>query len=118
MSLRRMLGLLMSNGARGRRGRGRGLRNADSRPVSAVLPAILAKGPFHTVRDPVVDRRLHEPLPGQLELRPLKRTGTGALRKLVHELWAIGELQKSAAARRSSSAGGPGAEAGRFAKTW
>jgi hypothetical protein len=65
-----------------------------SLPVIATLPPELAKGPYHTVLDPVVadgymlHYRLTTPF-GRFET-----VGTGALRKLVHELHAIDELKK------------------------
>ena len=64
-----------------------------NRKVTEVLPAELAKGPRYAVRDPVVadGYMYHYQLMsdfGQLEV-----TGTGALRKLAREIWAIGELR-------------------------
>ena len=65
-----------------------------SRPVKDVLSAGLATGPGYTVRDPVgadgymyhyvVDSRY-----GGFEV-----VGSGALRKLAREIWAIGELRE------------------------
>jgi hypothetical protein len=95
MSLRRTLVLLASTAllATG------GAEAADyetpiSRPVSAVLPASLAKGDLYTVRDPVVADGYMYYYQVDSSYGPFEPTGTGALRKLVHEIWAIGELKK------------------------
>src|SRR5215475_10134995 len=65
----------------------------SSRHVSEVLPANLAKGPFHSVKDPVVADGYMYHYKLESKFGPFEVTGTGALRKLVHELWAISELQ-------------------------
>jgi hypothetical protein len=65
----------------------------SSRPVSAVIPAELVKGPDHTVLDPVVTDGYMYHYRLTSTHGPFEATGTGALRKLVHEIWAIGELK-------------------------
>jgi hypothetical protein len=95
MSLRRTLGLLASTvllaaGA----AETAEYETPTSRPVSVVLPAALAKGVSHTVRDPVVTDGYMYHYQLDSSFGPFDVTGTGALRKLVHELWAIGELKK------------------------
>jgi hypothetical protein len=66
----------------------------SNQPVSSVLPANLAKGPDYTVKDPVVadGYMYHYRVDSTYGL--FEAVGTGALRKLVHEIWAIGELKK------------------------
>lgn len=66
----------------------------SSRPVGAVLPAPLAKGPYHTVKDPVVADGYMYHYQVDSKFGPFPVVGTGALRKLVRELWAIDELKK------------------------
>ena len=62
--------------------------------VATVLPAALSKGPQHTVKDPVVADGYMYHYRLDSTYGPFDVTGTGALRKLVHELWAIGELKQ------------------------
>ena len=66
----------------------------SSHPVGTVLPAELAKGAQHTVRDPVVADGYMYHYRLDSTYGPFEIVGTGALRKLVHEIWAIGELKK------------------------
>jgi hypothetical protein len=65
----------------------------SNRPVSEVLPADLAKGPLHAVKDPVVADGYMYHYQVDSSFGPFEVTGTGALRKLVREIWAIGELR-------------------------
>jgi len=64
------------------------------RPVAQTLPPDLASSPYHTVRDPIAadGYMLHYNV--NSKFGPYEVTGTGALRKLVRELYAIAELQK------------------------
>lgn len=66
----------------------------SSQPVSAVVPAGLAKGPDHTVKDPVVADGYMYHYRLDSTYGPFEVVGTGAFRRLVHEIWAIGELRK------------------------
>ena len=69
----------------------------SSHPVGVVLPAALAKGADYTVKDPVVtDGYLYHYRLDSVH-GPFEAVGTGALRKLVHEIWAIGELKQISA---------------------
>ena len=67
--------------------------SSSNRPIAEVLPAELAKGPFHTVKDPVVADGYMYHYQIESSFGPFETTGTGALRKLVHEIWAIAELR-------------------------
>ncbi len=64
------------------------------RPVAETLTPDLAKSVYHTVKDPIAadGYMLHYNV--NSKFGPYEVTGTGALRKLVRELYAIGELQK------------------------
>jgi hypothetical protein len=66
----------------------------SAQPVNAVVPAALAKGPYHTVKNPVVADGYMYHYQVDSKFGPFQVVGTGALRKLVHELAAIVELQK------------------------
>lgn len=66
----------------------------SSQPVTSVLPASLAKGPDYTVKDPVVADGYMYHYRLDSTYGPFETVGTGALRKLAHEIWAIGELKK------------------------
>lgn len=95
MPLRRTLGLLASTVLlAAAAGETADYETPASRAVSAVLPPLLAKGPSHTVREPVVADGYMYHYQINSSSGPFDVIGTGALRKLVHELWAIGELQK------------------------
>ncbi len=61
--------------------------------VTDVLPAELAKGPRYAVRDPVVADGYMYHYQLVSDFGPFEVTGTGALRKLAREIWAIGELR-------------------------
>src|SRR5262249_15235569 len=65
-----------------------------NRKVAEVLPPELAKGPHYTVRDPVVTDGYMYHYQLESDYGPFEVTGTGALRKLAHEIWAIGELKQ------------------------
>jgi hypothetical protein len=65
-----------------------------SRRVAEVLPAELIKGPHYTVRDPVVTDGYMNYYQVDSDFGPFEVTGTGALRKLLREIWAIGELRQ------------------------
>jgi len=58
-----------------------------------VLPAGVVKGPHYTVRDPVTadGYMLHYQVDS--EFGAFEVSGTGALRKLAREIWAIGQLR-------------------------
>ena len=62
--------------------------------VTDVLPADLAKGPRYAVRDPVVADGYMYHYQVVSDFGPFEVTGTGALRKLAREIWAIGELRQ------------------------
>jgi hypothetical protein len=62
--------------------------------VTDVLPAELAKGPRYAVRDPVVADGYMYHYQVVSDFGPFEVTGTGALRKLAREIWAIGELRQ------------------------
>jgi hypothetical protein len=66
----------------------------SSRAVSAVLPAALARGPHHTIQEPMVADGYMYHYRLDSTFGPFETVGTGALRKLVHELRAIDELKK------------------------
>jgi hypothetical protein len=66
----------------------------SNQPVASVLPANLAKGPDYTVKDPVVADGYMYHYQLDSTYGPFAAVGTGALRKLIHEIWAIGELKK------------------------
>src|SRR5215475_2462940 len=72
---------------------GAGYETPSNRPVSEVLPADVAKGSFHTVKDPVVADGYMYHYRVDSSFGPFEVTGTGALRKLVREIWAISELR-------------------------
>src|SRR3989475_69962 len=61
--------------------------------VTDVLPAEQAKGPRYAVRDPVVADGYMYHYQLVSDFGPFEVTGTGALRKLAREIWAIGELR-------------------------
>jgi len=65
-----------------------------NRSVADVLPADLAKGPRYAVREPVVADGYMYHYQVMSDFGPFEVTGTGALRKLAREIWAIGELRK------------------------
>jgi hypothetical protein len=62
--------------------------------VTDVLPAELAKGPRYAVRDPVVADGYMYHYQVVSDFGSFEVTGTGALRKLAREIWAIGELRQ------------------------
>src|SRR2546427_11505172 len=62
--------------------------------VTDVLPAELAKGPRYAVRDPVVADGYMYHYQVVSDFGPFEVTGTGAMRKLAREIWAIGELRQ------------------------
>jgi hypothetical protein len=64
-----------------------------SRPVAEVLPPNVAKGPHYTVGDPVAADGYMYHYTVSSEWGPFSVTGTGALRKLAREIWAIGQLR-------------------------
>ena len=65
-----------------------------NRNVTEVLPAELAKGPRYAVREPVVADGYMYHYQVVSDFGPFEVTGTGALRKLAREIWAIGELRQ------------------------
>ena len=62
--------------------------------VAQALPPELAKGPFHTVRDPISADGYMLRFSVNSKWGVFEPTGLGALRKLVHEFGAISELEK------------------------
>ena len=66
----------------------------SSYPVSAVLPATLAKGPHHTIKDPVAADGYMYHFQIESPFGHFDAVGLGALRKLVNELSAINDLRK------------------------
>jgi hypothetical protein len=61
--------------------------------VSQAIPAAVAAGPDFTVKDPVVADGYMYRFTVASTYGPFHVTGTGALRKLEHEIWAIGQLK-------------------------
>lgn len=66
----------------------------SNRPVKDALPPGLATGPDHRVADPVVADGYMYTFTVNSPHGSFEVTGTGALRKLVRELWAIGQLKQ------------------------
>ncbi len=62
-------------------------------PASQALPPGKAAGPDYTVADPVVSDGYMYRFTVTSTYGPFDVTGTGALRKLEHEIWAIGQLK-------------------------
>jgi hypothetical protein len=65
-----------------------------NKPVSQALPPQLAVGPDYKVADPVVTDGYMYRFTVTSTYGPFDATGTGALRKLEHEIWAIGQLKQ------------------------
>jgi hypothetical protein len=66
---------------------------AKNRSVKEALPAAVAAGPDYTVRDPVVADGYMYLFNVNSPYGVFGVTGIGALRKLEHEIWAIGQLR-------------------------
>ena len=64
-----------------------------NKPASQALPSQLAAGPDYKVNDPVVADGYMYRFTVTSTYGPFDVTGTGALRKLEHEIWAIGQLK-------------------------
>lgn len=64
-----------------------------NKPASQALPPQLAAGPDFKVNDPVVADGYMYRFTVTSTYGPFGVTGTGALRKLEHEIWAIGQLK-------------------------
>jgi len=64
------------------------------KPASQALPAAVAAGPDFKVNDPVVADGYMYRFAVTSTYGPFDVTGTGALRKLEHEIWAIGQLKQ------------------------
>lgn len=64
-----------------------------NKPVQQVLPAAVAAGPDYKVNDPVVADGYMYRFNVTSTYGPFDVTGTGALRKLEKEIWAIGQLK-------------------------
>ena len=64
------------------------------KPASQALPAAVAAGPDFKVNDPVVADGYMYRFAVTSTYGPFDVTGTGALRKLAHEIWAIGQLKQ------------------------
>src|SRR6266481_7693249 len=67
---------------------------AGKRPAKEVLPPAVATGPDYTVTDPVVADGYMYQFKVKSPYGPFDVTGTGALRKVEHEIWAIGQLKQ------------------------
>ena len=65
-----------------------------NKPVSAALAPAVAAGPDYTVKNPVVADGYMYRFTVASPYGPFDVTGTGALRKLEHEIWAIGQLKQ------------------------
>jgi hypothetical protein len=65
-----------------------------NKPASQALPAAVAAGPDFKVNDPVVADGYMYRFAVTSTYGPFDVTGTGALRKLEHEIWAIGQLKQ------------------------
>lgn len=70
------------------------------RPVRDVLTASEIKGPYHRVNDPVVAYGYRDSFTVSSNFGEFQVAGDGALRKLLHEIAAIAELEKQ---KKSSS---------------
>jgi hypothetical protein len=64
-----------------------------NKPVAQALPPALAAGPDFKVNDPVVADGYMYKFTVTSTYGPFQTVGTGALRKLEHEIWAIGQLK-------------------------
>ena len=64
-----------------------------NRPVAQALPPAMAAGTDFTVKDPVVADGYMYRFTVTSPYGPFEVTGTGALRKVEHEIWAIGQLK-------------------------
>src|SRR6266436_8586537 len=64
-----------------------------NKPVSAALAPAVAAGPDYTVKNPVVADGYMYRFTVASPYGPFDVTGTGALRKLEQEIWAIGQLK-------------------------
>ena len=64
-----------------------------NKPASQALPPTVAAGPDFKVNDPVVADGYMYRFNVTSTYGPFDVTGTGALRKLEHEIWAIGQLK-------------------------
>src|SRR5688500_498941 len=62
-----------------------------ARPAALTLPPELAKGPYHTLRDPIAADGYMMHFTVESTFGTFEVTGLGALRKLVRELHAIAE---------------------------
>jgi hypothetical protein len=65
-----------------------------NRSAKDVLPAVVVAGPDYTVRDPVVADGYMYQFNVNSPYGVFGVTGIGALRKLEHEIWAIGQLKQ------------------------
>ena len=65
-----------------------------NRTAKDVLPAAVAAGADYTVSDPVVADGYMYHFKVKSPYAVFDATGTGALRKLEHEIWAIGQLKQ------------------------
>ena len=65
-----------------------------NKAVGQAVPAAVAAGPDYTVKDPVVADGYMYRFTVASTYGPFEVTGTGALRKLAHEIWAIGQLKQ------------------------
>src|SRR6266568_5777241 len=65
-----------------------------NKPVGQALTPAVAAGPDFTVKDPVVADGYMYRFTVASPYGPFDVTGTGALRKLEHEIWAIGQLKQ------------------------
>src|SRR6266481_2820557 len=65
-----------------------------NKPVSAALAPAVAAGPDYTVKNPVVADGYMYQFKVKSPYAVFDVTGIGALRKLEHEIWAIGQLKQ------------------------
>ncbi len=65
-----------------------------NKPVGQALTPAVAVGPDFTVKDPVVADGYMYRFTVTSPYGPFDVTGTGALRKVEHEIWAIGQLKQ------------------------
>ena len=70
-----------------------GYETQMNKPVKDAIPPAIAAGPDFKVNDPVVADGYMYRFTVTSTYGPFEVTGTGALRKLEHEIWAIGQLK-------------------------
>lgn len=88
MVMASVIGLLCASG-----GAAADYETQTNKPVKDAIPASLAAGPDDKVNDPVVADGYMYRFSVTSTYGPFKVTGIGALQKLQHEIWAIGQLK-------------------------